>query len=174
MVMQVDSSICISLHEWIIQPRGSGHDFSQHFGMFQRDGDQHAGRAGRFALFLFPTAEGAESYSEKVGEGFLREVQGLADLGNFAFGFPRFGRLAALGFRIHRDAGKRAIGFLLDTENPGGRTLASLQRVFLRLESGNVGSACSRFGSGRDGFHGFLRLSSFNRAWLRFSDSFLA
>jgi hypothetical protein len=73
---------------------GSSDGFLQHFGMFQPDGDQHAGRAGRFALFLFPTTEGAEADSEKVGEGFLRAVGGLADFGNFAFGFPCFGRLA--------------------------------------------------------------------------------
>ena len=54
--------------------RVSSHRLSQHFGMFECDGDQHAGRAGWFALFLFPTAEGAESDTEEIGEGFLREV----------------------------------------------------------------------------------------------------
>ena len=142
--------------------RGSSHRLSQHFGMFECDGDQHAGRAGWFALFLFPTAEGAESDTEEIGEGFLREVEGLTHLGNLALGFPYLSGLTALGFRVHFHSGKCAIGFLLDAKNPGGRVLASFQRIFLRLESGSVGGACSRFGGGWNGFHGFFFLSSFN------------
>jgi hypothetical protein len=47
--------------------------------MFERDGDEHAGRAGRLALLLLPTAEGAESDSEEIGERFLGQVEGLAN-----------------------------------------------------------------------------------------------
>lgn len=72
--------------------------------MLECDGDQHAGRAGGFALFLLPTAERAEADSEQVGKVLLREIEGLADLGNLALGFPCLGGLAALGLRIHRHA----------------------------------------------------------------------
>ncbi len=54
--------------------------------MFQRDGDQHTGRTGRFAFSLLPTAESPESDSEEIGEAFLGEVEGMADLGNLALG----------------------------------------------------------------------------------------
>jgi hypothetical protein len=47
--------------------------------MFERDGDEHAGRPGRLALLLLPTAEGAESDSEEIGERFLGQVEGLAN-----------------------------------------------------------------------------------------------
>jgi len=139
----------------------------QHFRMFEGDGNEHTGCAGRFAFVLFPTSKGAESDSKKIGEGFLREVKGLANFGNLTFGIPCLGGLAALGFWIYGDTGKCAVGFLLDAKHPGGRALAPLQRVFLGFES-------DRLGGRSDGFNGFLRLSSFNWVWLRFSDSFLA
>ncbi|MEY3895235.1 MAG: hypothetical protein RLZZ214_754 [Verrucomicrobiota bacterium] len=46
--------------------------------MFECDGDEHAGRPGRFALLLLPTAEGAESDPVETGERFLGQVKGLA------------------------------------------------------------------------------------------------
>lgn len=55
--------------------RESDHRFLQHFGMFERDGDEHAGSTGWLALFLLPTAECAEADSKKVGERFLRKVE---------------------------------------------------------------------------------------------------
>ncbi len=56
--------------------------------MFKSDGDEHAGRAGRLAFVLLPTAEGAEADAKRIGEGFLGEVKGLPDFGNLALGFP--------------------------------------------------------------------------------------
>jgi hypothetical protein len=47
--------------------------------MFERDGDEHAGRPGRLALLLPPTAERAESDSEEIGERFVCQVEGLAN-----------------------------------------------------------------------------------------------
>ena len=44
--------------------------------MFERDGDEHAGRPGWLALLLLPTAE---SDSEEFGERFLGQVEGLAN-----------------------------------------------------------------------------------------------
>lgn len=42
---------------------GSSHRLLKHFRVFDRDGDEHAGGTGGFALLLFPTAQGAEADS---------------------------------------------------------------------------------------------------------------
>ncbi len=51
--------------------QGSSYRLLEHFGMFEGYGDEHAGGTGGFALVLFPTAQRAESDSEKISKGLL-------------------------------------------------------------------------------------------------------
>ena len=149
--------------------------------MLEGNGDQLAGRAGWIALALFPTAEGTQADAEKAGEGFLGQVEGLADLGDFALGLLRFGRVAALGLWIDGNAGDGAIGPPFQTEHARGGSLAPFHGFFTCFECGDIrdaaGGGASGLGfggGGGDGFHGILRLSCCNLAALKFSASFLA
>ena len=129
--------------------------------------DEHFRRAGGFAFFLFPTAEGAEADAEELGEILLGEVEGVTDFGDLALRFPCLGRFAALGLRVHGDTGESSVGQLLDAEDAGRGAFTFDERVFPPFEVSGAGWSGDRF-------HGFLRLRSLSCAALRFSDSFLA
>ena len=148
------------------------HRLLQHFWMAESDGDQHASGTGGFALVLFPTAEGAQTDSKQCSEGLLGQIEGMANLGDFALGGPRLGGTGALELRVYRDASERPIGTLGDAKHPGGWPLAAFECFFLCLETGGTGG--SRLGGGGDRFHGVFALSCCKRALLRLVDSFLA
>ena len=97
--------------------------------------------------------------TEQAGEGYLGQVEGLADLGDLALGFPCLGGVAALALRIDRAADDAAIRLPFQTEHAGGGTLAPHHDFFPGLEHGDIrgavgGASRLGFGGGGDGFHG--------------------